>query len=153
MTIQSTHTRKFQWKWVGITIGAYFVVYVLPILIAGGAFSSNVQGHTADVFIGIWSFAGIITIAALVGYFSEGFALWEPVVAALFLATVALPIRAVQRQISHSPFGYTLSLDLIIKQLIIPLAIVFVLSLLGSGLGRALGEHRNSEGQKPPEST
>jgi hypothetical protein len=147
MTIQSTHTRKFQWKWVGITIAAYVVLYVLPILVTGGAFSRTVPGHTADILLGIWSFAGIIIIAAVVGYLSEGVTLWEPAVGAALLLTAALAVVAVQ--IFRSPVGHKWTLWHVVAPMLVMVAIVFLLSLLGAWFGEFA---QRLWRKKPPES-
>lgn len=144
----SAQFRKFQWKWVGITIAAYVVLYVLPNLIALGVFSHGAPGHAADILLSIWSFAGIIVIAAAVGYLSEGITLWEPAVAASLLLVVALAISALR--ILFSPVGDKLTVFHMAVHMIVMVAIVFLLSLLGAWLGeRAQKLWR----KQPPEST
>ena len=133
MSEQSTHASKFQWRWVGITIVAYVVFYVLPLLLAGGEFSQSVPGHAAMVFRGIWSFAGIIIIAAVVGYVSEAVTLWEPAVGASLLLTAAIAYGAVR--LFLSPMGKKLPVFHVLAPMIVVVIIVFLLSLLGAALG------------------
>ena len=147
MTEQSTHTRKFQWKWVGITIAVYVVLYVLPILITGGTFTHSNPGYTAHFLFGFWSFAGIIIIAAAVGYLSKDITLWEPAVGASLLLTTALV--AIGGEIFLSPVAHKMSLFHMLGPWVIMVAVVFLLSVVGAWLGERAQNRRT----KPPEST
>ena len=147
MTEPTMPVRKLQWKWVGITIGFYVLFYVLPILIASGAFSRNAPGRLAYIFLAIWCFAGMIINAAVVGYLSEGVTIWEPVVGAAFLATLALAVEAFR--ILGSPAGDRPSMFLhIIAPILFLIAISFILSLIGAWLGERAQKLWK---KKPPE--
>ena len=126
MSEQSSTTKKLQWKWVGITLLLYVVLYPAPVVIAYYLLAPKVTA----IFIGSWSFAGIIIIGAIAGYLSEGVTLWEPAIAGaglvfLFILGIIIFIPLPQRdRIFHA-----------IILIVIMMAIVFLLSLLGAWLG------------------
>lgn len=112
-------SNKLQWKWVGITLVLYAVFYLLPLLFLS---------RTSDFLTGVWVFAGVIIIAAIAGYLSEGVTIWEPAIAGaglLFLFFLGMIIL-------FPPKGR-------IFQAIIPiiftLVSIFLLSLFGAWLG------------------
>ncbi len=126
MDEKSRRAKKLEWKWVGITLLLYVVMYPLPLLMAYYLFAPKVAGS----FVGIWIFAGIIIIGAFAGYLSKGVTLWEPAIAAagfiglFFLALAILP---------GGPVGLTVFES--VMQLILITAIFFLFSLLGAWLG------------------
>ena len=76
--MQST-PKKFQWKWVGISLLMYIVFYFLPLtLVPGGMFSGTIVTKASATFIGVWSFAGMIIIPAVAGYMPKGVTIKEP---------------------------------------------------------------------------
>jgi len=130
MTEPTAPVKKFQWKWVWISLTSYIVFYVLPLVIAG---QGNVLHTFAGIFLGIWAFAGIIIIAAVVAYNSEGVTLWEPAIAGLLL--VVLLIAYVAIHIFSSPIEHRAHLFSAITPSLILFALAFALSLFGAWFG------------------
>jgi hypothetical protein len=130
----STSTRqKFQWKWVGISLLMYVVFYFFPLtLVPGGMLSGTVVTKASAVFIGVWSFAGMIVISAVAGYISKGVTIREPAVAAIGL--VILSFAAVQIKFNAAMQFTTLS----VLGIVIALAFVAGLSLAGAWFGEIL---------------
>lgn len=118
MSEPSTHSRKLQWKWVGISIVMYAVLYLLPLLLF---MDMGMVGF-------IWLFAGIIIVAGLAGYLSKEVTIVEPAIAggglmAMFFAGL---IVFTPRQINMNAFWVYSAVTVLG---------VFLLSLLGSWLG------------------
>jgi hypothetical protein len=114
-----TQSKKLQWRWIGISMVLYAVFYLLPLII----FSMK-----AEMLAFIWLFAGIIIIAAIAGYLSEGVTLVEPAIAGaglmfLFFLTMILLIPR-QINIVNATIG-----------MVILMLGVFLLSLVGAWLG------------------
>lgn len=126
MSDQSPDAKKLQWKWIGITLLLYLVLYPLPLLLAYYLLAPKAAGS----FVGIWIFAGIIIIGAIAGYVSKGVTLWEPAIAAtgfiglFFLVVGILP---------GGPVGLTVFES--VMQLTIIVVIFFLFSLLGAWIG------------------
>jgi lysylphosphatidylglycerol synthetase-like protein (DUF2156 family) len=129
MTEPTTPVKRFQWKWVGMTVFFYVLFYVLPIVV----FASVVHGRIADILISIWSFAGIIIVAAVVGYLSEGVTIWEPAVGAALLTAIACVVAAIE--LIRSSVGHRLSVFHLILPFIILVPFAFALSLFGAWFG------------------
>jgi Na+/citrate or Na+/malate symporter len=132
----STQSKKLQWKWVGISVLLYAVFYLLPLLIL----------MRMDNPIGAaWLFAGIIVIAAIAGYLSEGVTIVEPAIASaglillFFIATVVFIPRQIDMIRAVIPMAFVM-------------AGVFLLSVLGAWLGeraQKLWKTRPSESAQP----
>lgn len=128
MAESSTQSNKLQWKWVGISFLSYVLLYLLPILIIGGFVPARPISPQAATFLGIWSFAGIIIIAALDAYLSPGITILEPAIAAVGLIVcvcVALVIFVWPRWFVSAAVGGVVT----------TIVIVFALSILGAWLG------------------
>ena len=130
MSEQSSNPKKLQWKWVGITLLFYVVLYPAPLVVAYYLLAPN----TVHIFIGMWLFAGIIIIGAVAGYFSKGVTLWEPAIASagfivLFFALsfIAIAIKG------GGPAGLTFFQS--VMQLVVAILIFFFFSLLGAWIG------------------
>jgi hypothetical protein len=123
MAESSTQSKKLQWKWVGISFLMYVVFYLLPLVILGKVFGINNQA-----LFGIWVFGGVIIVAAVAGYLSEGVTIWEPAIAGagLVFLWVIFILLFVHRH-------YSISRDIV--PLLIAISIVFLLSLLGAWFG------------------
>jgi hypothetical protein len=125
MTELITPTGKIQWKWVGITFILYVLFYLLPLVVTIEFFP--------NLFIipGIWIFGGIVIVAAIAGYISDGVTIWEPAIAAVGLILLLLGYSALV------VFSTTFRGDFLrgVVLLVIPAIIVFVLSLTGAWLG------------------
>ena len=133
--------KKFQWKWVWISLLMYIVFYFLPLtLVPGGMFSGTIVTKASATFIGVWSFAGMIIISAIAGYISKGVTIREPAVAAIGL--VILSLVAVQIKFNAAMQFTTVSL----LGLLIALAIVAGLSLAGAWFGEILQKVVQSKG-------
>ena len=136
--------KKFQWKWVWISLLMYVVFYFFPLtLVPGGMLSGTVVTKASAVFIGVWSFAGLMIISAVAGYFSTGVTIREPAAAAVGL--VILSFVAVQIKFNAAMQFTTLS----ILGLIIALAVVAGLSLAGAWFGEILQKVLQSKGPEP----
>jgi hypothetical protein len=114
---------RLEWKWVRNTLLLYVLFYLVPLLMVDEIPVSN----GSVIFAGIWLFAGIVVVAAVAGYLSEGVTIWEPAIAGVvlfvlcFIANATLPIRIALLQ-NLAPPGVTL-------------AVVFILSLYGAKWG------------------
>jgi hypothetical protein len=119
---------KLEWKWVGITLLMYMIFYLVPLFIVGEIPVSN----ASVVFAGVWLFAGIVVVAAVAGYLSEGVTIWEPVIAGVVLYTLCFIVDA------------TLPVRIALLQNLAPpavtLAVVFILSLYGAKWGETAQE-------------
>jgi len=147
MTEASKSAKKLQWKWVGITIVFYLLFYVLPLLLASGAISRGAPGPVATLILAVWCFAGVFINGAVVAYLSEDTTLWEPVVGASVLVTIALAVEAFQVMVS--PAGDRQSLFLhVIAPVMIWIALAFILSLTGTWFGKRAQKLWK---KKPPE--
>jgi hypothetical protein len=115
----SAQSRKVQWKWVGISMVLYATFYLLPLVI----FSAK-----AEALAFIWLFAGIIVVASITGYLSEGVTIIEPAIAGaglMFLFAISM-MAFIPRQIDF--IGVSIGMAIV-------MVVVFLLSLLGAWLG------------------
>jgi hypothetical protein len=136
--------KQFQWKWVGISLLMYIVFYFFPLtLVPGGMLSGTVVTKASAMFIGVWSFAGMIIISAAAGYVSKGVTIKEPAAAAIGL--VILSLVAVQIKFNAAIQVTTQG----IIGLIIALAVVAGLSLAGAWFGEILQKVIQSKGPEP----
>jgi len=120
---------KFQWLWVVITLMMYIVLYLFPLYLFGGAFSTGFPEHAQRMFSGTWVFAGIIITAGLAGFMSKGVTIWEPVVGSVgFIVLVIL-----MNELAHVLRGGMFHLQ--VRDNVTTLVFFFLLSLLGSWLG------------------
>lgn len=122
-------TGKFQWLWVVITLTMYIVLYLFPLYLFGGAFSSGFPAHAQRMFSGTWVFAGIIVTAGLAGFMSKGVTIWEPVVGSIGFIVLVI----VMNELAHVLTGGTFHLQ--VRDNLTTLVFFFLLSLLGSWLG------------------
>ncbi len=120
-----TPSGKLQWKWVGITFVFYLLFYLLPLVLAI-EFLPN-----ALIIPGVWIFGGIIIVAAVAGYVSEGVTIWEPAIAAGGLTILLLGYTA----IFVFPMAFRGAFLRGILFVILPSLIVFILSLTGAWMG------------------
>ena len=132
--------KKFQWKWVWITMGMFAVFYVLPIMAV-----SSFRLAFGDKIIGGWTFGGIVVIAAASAMLSKGVTIWEPAIGGGFM-TIAWYIVF---QLLSFTGGTPLRLE--IGKLIVTLVAIFGLSLLGAGLGEGIQNVRKK--QEEPDKT
>jgi peptidoglycan/LPS O-acetylase OafA/YrhL len=120
--------KKLRWKWVGITLFLYTVFYVVPLFMVGDMPPSEV----AEIFAGVWLFAGIALIAAIAGFLSEGVTIWEPAIAGIALYALCF--------IAESILSAKIALLQHIAPPVVTLAVVFILSLYGAKWGEAAQE-------------
>jgi hypothetical protein len=141
MSESPPNEKSFQWKWVGISLLMYVLFYFFPLtLVPGGMLSGTTVTKASAVFIGVWSFAGMIIISGVAGYISKGVTIKEPAVAAIGL--VMLSLFAVQ-------IKFNAAIQVTIQGLvglIIALAVVAALSLAGAWFGEVLQKTIQSEG-------
>jgi hypothetical protein len=124
-------TGKFQWLWVVVTLIMYIVLYLFPLYLFGGAFSSGFPAHAQRMFSGTWVFAGIIITAGLAGFMSKGVTIWEPVVGSVgFIILVVL-----MNELAHVLEGGKFHLQ--VRDNVTTLVFFFLLSLLGSWMGES----------------
>ena len=127
------HSAKLQWKWVAITFVAYVIFYVFPIAVASGTFAWFHASPTADVFLGIWVFSGIIVVAGAAAFFSQGITIWEPAIAGGALAEILLGYNAI-RIISTSA-SHRFTMFQVLVPIVMITTVVFLLSVFGAWLG------------------
>jgi len=128
VTEQSTHTGKFQWKWVWISLLMYLVFYFLPIsLVPGGFISGGLATKATRVVVGVWGIAGIFIIAAVAGFLSKGVTIKEPAVAAAGVVVLWILAVAVKENVALQEFAG--------RQLILVLIIVGLLAIGGAWFG------------------
>jgi hypothetical protein len=141
MSELSTTPKRFQWKWVGISLLMYILFYFFPLtLVPGGMLSGTSVTKASAVFIGVWSFAGMIVISAVAGYFSKGVTIKEPAAAAVGLVILSLVAL-------HFKFNAAMQFTVqSILGLVIALAVVAGLSLAGAWFGEILQKVIQSEG-------
>lgn len=120
---------KFQWLWVIITLMMYIVLYLFPLYLFGGAFSSGFPAHAQKMFSGTWVFAGIILTAGLAGFMSKGVTVWEPVVGSIGFIALVVFMNEMARVIHGGRF------QLQVRDNLTTLVFFFLLSLLGSWMG------------------
>ena len=102
----------------------YVVFYVLPVYIAL---------HLSHfLFVFIWTFGGIIIIAAVAGYISKGVTIWEPVIAGVGLAFAIILVMIIY---VREHFNENLFTSRKFVELLVPLVVVFLLSLFGAWFG------------------
>jgi len=144
MSEMPSTSKKFQWKWVWISLLMYVVLYFFPLtLVSGGMLSGTVVTKASAVFIGVWSFAGLIIISAVAGYISKGVTIKEPVVAAVGL--VILSFVAVQIKFNAAMHFTAMG----VLGLVVALVVVAGLSLAGAGFGELLQKVIQSKGPEP----
>ncbi|HLA68561.1 MAG TPA: hypothetical protein VJN65_02570 [Bacteroidota bacterium] len=134
MSGEQGHDKRFQWKWVWITVGMFAVFYVLPIL-AVSSFRLSFGGK----IIGGWSFGGIVVIAAVSAMLSKGVTIWEPAVGGALMSVAWYIIFQVLSLTGGSP------LKLEISRLVVTMVAIFGLSLLGAGLGEGIQNVRRKD--------
>lgn len=122
-------TGKFQWIWVVLTLTMYIVLYLFPLYLFGGAYSSGYPVHAQRMFSGTWVFAGIIVTAGLAGFMSKGVTIWEPVVGSVGFIFLVILMNELARVL------YGGSFQLKVRDNVTTLVFFFLLSLLGSWLG------------------
>ncbi len=145
MAVSQEQSKKLQWKWVGITFLLYVVFYLLPIWVAApGAIDNNV-GKLAAMFIGGWSFGGVIIIAAISGYLSKG----VTILGAAIVGAGAVALWFIAFRIFLAP-PMRFSVGANIVPIVIAMIVVFLLSLVGAWLGERAQKLWKA---KAPEST
>ena len=120
-----TPSGKLQWKWVGITFVFYLLFYLLPLVITIELFPN------AFIVPGIWIFGGIVIVAAIAGYMSEGITIWEPAIAAAGLTVLLLGYTA----LFVFPMAFQGAFLRGVIFIVLPSIVVFVLSMTGAWFG------------------
>jgi len=126
--------KKLQWKWVLISFVSYILFYVLPLVLAGQINARPGLHDLAGFLIAIWAFAGIIIIAAVVSYNSEGVTLWEPAIAALIVVVLMFIYVAIVVFSSLLP-QHRMSVFSVVVPALVWTAVAFALSLFGAWFG------------------
>jgi hypothetical protein len=116
---------KLQWKWVGITFLFYLLFYLLPLVIMIEVFPNIL------IISGIWIFGGIVIVAGIAGYLSEGITIWEPAIAAAGLTVLLLGYTA----LIVFPMAFRGAFLRGVVFIVVPAVIVFVLSVTGAWMG------------------
>ena len=133
MNAQATPAKKFQWKWVGISMASYLLFYVLPIAIIVHSYSPGDPSVMARTVLAVWSFAGIFIIAAIVGYISEGVTLWEPACSAASMIVVVGVYFDVH--ILSSGLYVKVRMSGLLRETLVIVIVFVLLSLLGAWFG------------------
>jgi len=126
--------KKFQWKWVWITLGMFVVFYTLPLVLA-----TSVKGTFGNMILGGWLFGGVIVIAAVSAMLSKGVTILEPAVAGAFLTILWYVVYQILIMTNGLPLRLNMS------NLIVVMIAIFGLSLLGAGLGEGIQNLRQKE--------
>jgi hypothetical protein len=131
MADESSSTKKFQWKWVLISLAMYIVLYFLVLGIMPGGFMGT------EVATRIWAVAGVFLIAALAGYLSKGVTVWEIVIAAVVVVALMY-------------IGAELGLNVAVPlgsggKPVLTLLIIFVFSALGAWLGERIAGSKGAK--------
>jgi hypothetical protein len=116
---------KLRWKWVGITFVFYVLFYLLPLILVTEYFPNLL------IIPGIWIFGGIIVVAGVAGYLSEGITIWEPAIAAAGLVILLFGYTA----FFVFPKAFQGALLRSVIFIVLPAIVVFVLSMTGAWLG------------------
>jgi hypothetical protein len=131
MADESSVTKKFQWKWVLISLCMYIVLYFLVLGIMPGGFLGT------EVATRIWAVVGVFLIAALAGYLSKGVTVWEIVIAAVVV--VALMYIAAELGLNVAvPLGSG-------GKPVLTLVIIFVFSAVGAWLGERIQKSKGAK--------
>ena len=131
MESQETKTGSIQWKWVGFSFLMYLLFYLLPIMIIGRATAGTSMFKVVQMITVAWAFGGIIIIAAVAAYFSKGVTLFEPAFAAILMIIITI--------VSMLMFTSTRWVNQqLLRDIILPIAVFFVLALFGAWLGEKL---------------
>jgi type III secretory pathway component EscS len=110
----------------------YIFLYFLPLFLVGGVFAEKIPFYMQLIFSTLWTFVGLVIIAAISGYFSTGVTLWEPVIA----STVLVLLIPLSQTLYTKYTGLTLPMP--ISDYTTLMVVVFVLSFLGAWLGEHL---------------
>lgn len=130
MAESEAQPKKFQWRWVGISLLLYVVFYFLPLaLIPGGVLTNADVTQGSSTVAGVWAVAGIFIIAAVSGFLSKDVTIWEPAVASFGL--VVLQFCAASMKLNRAVVSSVSG----ILGLLITLALFFGLSYLGAWWG------------------
>ena len=133
MNAQATPAKKFQWKWVGISMASYLLFYVLPIAIIVHSYSPGDPSVMVRTVLAVWVFAGIFIIAAIVGYISEGVTLWEPACGAASTIVVVGTYFAIR--ILSSGLYVKMRMFHLSRDMLMAVIIFFLFALLGAWFG------------------
>ncbi|MCX6135427.1 MAG: hypothetical protein NTU47_16605 [Ignavibacteriales bacterium] len=133
MDEQATPVKKFQWKWVGISMASYLLFYMLPIAVIVHSYSPGDPSVMARTVLAVWSFAGIFIIAAIVGYVSEGVTLWEPACSAASVIVLLGVYFAVH--ILSSGLYVEVRMSRLFRETLVMVIVFILLSLLGAWFG------------------
>ncbi len=125
MTEPIVPPNKLQWKWVGITFVFYLLFYLVPLVIAVELFPEHL------LIPGIWSFGGIMVVAGIAGYLSEGITIYEPAIAGAALTVILLGYIA----FIVFPMAFRGAFFRMSVFILFPAISVFVLSVTGAWLG------------------
>jgi hypothetical protein len=129
---------KLQWKWVGITFLFYLLFYLLPLVIMIEVFPNIL------IISGIWIFGGIVIVAGIAGYLSEGITIWEPAIAAAGLTVLLLGYTA----LIVFPMAFRGAFLRGVVFIVVPAVIVFVLSVTGAWMGERAQRFRKDKTPK-----
>lgn len=100
------------------------------------------------VFSTLWTFVGLVVIAAISGYFSTGVTLWEPVIA----STVLVILIPVSQELYTKFTGQLLPMP--ICEYAPLMVVIFALSFLGAWFGEHLQDsfqkNQKEKKKEPP---
>lgn len=136
MPDRQENAKKFEWKWMWITLGMFVVFYMIPLLVA-----SSVKGSFGNMILGGWMFGGIIVIAAVSAMFSKGVTILEPAVAGALLTFLWYIVYQILLVTNGLPMRLNLG------RLLVVMVAIFGLSLLGAGLGEGIQNVREKSKQ------
>ncbi|HAV22989.1 MAG: hypothetical protein A2X67_14970 [Ignavibacteria bacterium GWA2_55_11] len=132
----------FDWNWVGLTLVLFLFLYFLPIYLVGGLLSGVLPPEIGNLFVGIWSFAGVVIVAGVAGFLSPGVTIREPAVAGVFLMVGWFFVFHFSSP--HVRGAQTL------MPMIVTAVIVGLLSLFGAWIGEKLQSGRKQGPSQSP---
>ncbi|MFA5832593.1 MAG: hypothetical protein WDA22_03850 [Bacteroidota bacterium] len=131
------HKSPFHWKWVGITLLLYILLYYLPLsLVPGGFFTHTIVTTTSIKIIGAWSFAGIFIIAGISAFLAKVNIIIETIIACVCLGILFLVSNQIKFQATLE-YNFT-----VLRELLTGAILVLSIASIGSWFGRQIQKSR-----------
>jgi hypothetical protein len=130
-TSESTPS-KIQWKYFRTSLMMYVLFYLLPIFLLFLATRITAPSKFIQIICVFWVIGGIPVIAATAAYRSKGIAFWEPVLAAITTLSLAMLVIMIINFVIYGNVGWNYQ---IVRDIISPIVMFFLLSLFGAWIG------------------
>jgi hypothetical protein len=126
---QSSSSKRIQWKWVAITFVLYVLFYLFPLFVI----VPLLKGAIVTMIVGAWVTGGIIIVAAVAAYLSEGVTIVEPAIAGALMVILLFFTMSLYMVYTHPGVRFDITHGMPFT--VGTISIVFALSLLGAWLG------------------